>query len=254
MLFFQVPFDVYISIKDKLSARLVQKRDAVGDAGADAWIKILIGLHKLRTANPSVQYVTLTYFRTSTVQLYFNQFIDAAFDILVSEYLPGIFSEGMNAARSGELSYNESIGWPGCCGNIDGTFIPWGKCPKSEQGKFKGRKGTGIIVHAVAFHTLLCGHLYVGEPASKNDIQVLQRDPIFKEIFDGRFCADIELPEGNLNHIYLRGDGIYPSIPVILKPIRTEYQSTNAKARLYNDTHEGSRKSVERLFGVVQGR
>jgi hypothetical protein len=111
---------------------------------------------------------------------------------------------------------------------------------------------TTIILEAVASKDLWIWHAFFGMPGSHNDINVLQRSPIFARLAEG------QAPQVNYNingHDYSTGyylaDGIYPSWATFVK---TLHEPQGNKKKCFAKAQEACRKDVERAFGVLQSR
>ncbi|XP_056695159.1 uncharacterized protein [Spinacia oleracea] len=85
-----------------------------------------------------------------------------------------------------------------------------------------------------------------------NDINVLDRSPLFTDVFEGRAPPINYVVNGRqYNMGYYLIDGIYPKwaafIPMITLP-------KNEKEGLFSKLQESRRKDVERAFGILQAR
>ncbi|XP_021776439.1 uncharacterized protein LOC110740267 [Chenopodium quinoa] len=93
-----------------------------------------------------------------------------------------------------------------------------------------------------------------GFPGSNNDINVLDRSPIFNNFLEG--CGpevQFTLNRSVYNMGYYLADGIYPEWPVFVKTIpRADLLSK--KRKLFARLQEGASKDIERAFGVLQKR
>ena len=71
-------------------------------------------------------------------------------------------------------------------GSIDCMHWVWDKCPVAWHGEHKGHfhKPT-IILEAVASYNLRFWHCFFGLPGSLNDINVLNRSPVFDDLASG---------------------------------------------------------------------
>jgi hypothetical protein len=89
-------------------------------------------------------------------------------------------------------------------------------------------------------------------PGSLNDINVLDRLPIFAALAEGRTTPVNYIING---HEYTMGyylaDGIYPNWSTFVKPIP---RPLGAKRKYFASKQESARKDVERAFGVLQSR
>ncbi|XP_021774646.1 uncharacterized protein LOC110738554 [Chenopodium quinoa] len=151
------------------------------------------------------------------------------------------------------LRIGERRGFPGMLGSIDCMHWRWKNCPLRLKGMFSGRPGKPtLILEAVASYDLWIWHAFFGTPGSRNDINVLDRSPLFNDVFEG--CApsiNYVVNGRTYNMGYYLTDGIYPKwaafIPTISLP-------QNEKEGLFAKVQEAKRKDVERAFGVLQAR
>ncbi len=139
--------------------------------------------------------------------LYF--FCGAVINVFGEEYLRAPTEEDMKRI----LSTNASRGFPGMMGSLDCMHWQWKNCPKAWAGQFKGKeKGPTIIAEAVATYDLWIWHLFFGTPGSNNDINVLDRSHLFKNILKGVVpTAEFVINHNHHNVCYFLVDGIYPS-------------------------------------------
>jgi len=114
------------------------------------------------------------------------------------------------------------------------------------------KKEPTILLEAVASKDLWIWHSFFGMPGSHNDINVLQRSPIFARLAEG------EGPQVNFNINgndysmgYYLADGIYPSWATFVKTIP---EPQGNKKKYFAKAQEPCRKDVERAFGVLQSR
>ena len=85
-----------------------------------------------------------------------------------------------------------------------------------------------------------------------NDINVLDRSPIFDDIIYGRAPTVEFTVNGHKYHrAYYLTDGIYPKWPTFIQSISIPQ---GPKDVLFAEHQEAARKDVERAFGVLQAR
>uniref|UniRef100_A0A453PQK3 Uncharacterized protein n=1 Tax=Aegilops tauschii subsp. strangulata TaxID=200361 RepID=A0A453PQK3_AEGTS len=76
--------------------------------------------------------------------------------------------------------------FPGMLGSIDCMHWSWNNCPKAWHGQFHGqKKGSTIILEAVADQETWIWHAFFGMPGSLNDINVVNRSPLMNKIANG---------------------------------------------------------------------
>jgi hypothetical protein len=101
------------------------------------------------------------------------------------------------------LAIGATRGFPSILGSIDCMYWNWKNCPTAWHGMYRGyKKEPTIILEAVASKDLWIWHAFFGMPGSHNDINMLQRSPIFARLAEG------EGPQVNYNinrHDYSMG-------------------------------------------------
>ncbi|KAL9346423.1 hypothetical protein Peur_061276 [Populus x canadensis] len=127
------------------------------------------------------------------------------------------------------------------------------KCPIAWHGMYTGHcREPTIILEAVASQDLWIWHAFFGMPGSLNDINVLDRSPIFAAFAEGRTAPVNYTING---HEYTMGyylaDEIYPNWSTFVKTIP---RPLGAKRKYFASKQESARKDVERAFGVLQSR
>ncbi|CAJ2670521.1 unnamed protein product [Trifolium pratense] len=152
------------------------------------------------------------------------------------------------------LHVSELRGFPGMIGSIDCMHWEWKNCPKAWEGQFtRGDKGTTtVILEAVASHDLWIWHAFFGCPGTLNDINVLDRSPVFDDVEQGKTpSVNFYVNQRPYDMTYYLADGIYPSYPTFVKSIRLPQSEPD---KLFAKYQEGCRKDIERAFGVLQAR
>ena len=247
-----VPVDVFVEVLEALRDSLTFPCDATGARSMPPEAAVLWALNKLRTADASVQCQTRSGWGRSTMNNRFRLVITGIVSKLGPTYLPGFWSDEMRTARDAEMQYNADYGFPYCVGSLDAMVVSWGNCPKADQAKRKGHKGTGILVHGVAFHAGLAAHVDVGLGAAHNDIQALAADPLSQGFADGLGAVMGLVGAFVVKTVHLLVDGICPAGPAFAPPMGNP--GNRRDVGLYNIVHVLLRTMIERLWGMVQGR
>lgn len=96
------------------------------------------------------------------------------------------------------------------------------------------------------------GMPFFGCPGTLNDINVLDRSPVFDDVEQGNTPrVNFFVNQRPYNMAYYLADGIYPSYPTFVKSIRLPQSEPD---KLFAKYQEGCRKDIERAFGVLQAR
>jgi hypothetical protein len=87
-------------------------------------------------------------------------------------------------------------------------------------------------------------------PGSHNDINVLQRSPIFARLAEGQGSqVNYSINVNDYSMGYYLVDGIYPSRVTFVKTI---HEPQGNKKKYFTNAQEACRKDVEHAFGVLQ--
>ena len=109
-----------------------------------------------------------------------------------------------------------------------------------------------IVLEAVASYDLWIWHAFFGAPGTLNDLNILDRSPVFDDIINGNAPqVNFYVNGRKYNLAYYLTDGIYPKWATFIQSIRLPQ---GAKNSLFAQTQESVRKDVERVFGVLQAR
>ncbi|KAK1648358.1 hypothetical protein QYE76_066163 [Lolium multiflorum] len=155
------------------------------------------------------------------------------------------------------MEINEKRGWPGMLGSLDCMHWTWKNCPKAWHGMYCGKsRDATIVLEAVASQDLWIWHAFFGLPGTLNDINILNRSPLFARLVRG------ESPPCNykvMNNEYTMGyyltDGIYPNYATLVKSIKEKKdRALTRKEACFTKNQEACRKDIERAFGVLQAR
>ena len=106
-------------------------------------------------------------------------------------------------------------------GSIDCMHWRWKNCPAAWHGQFRGHKqGSTIILEAVADQETWIWHAFFGMPGSCNDINVLNRSPLFTKLASGEMPeVEFQVNGKTYNMGYYLADGIYPKWSTFVKPL-----------------------------------
>ncbi|XP_028051460.1 uncharacterized protein LOC114256074 [Camellia sinensis] len=109
-----------------------------------------------------------------------------------------------------------------------------------------------IILEAMASYYLWIWHAFFGLPGSHNDINVLERSPIFAELAKGHGPpVNYSINGNDYTMGYYLADGIYPQWSTFVKTIPCPQGN---KKKYFAAAQESTRKDIERAFGVLQAR
>ncbi|XP_057744708.1 uncharacterized protein LOC130962519 [Arachis stenosperma] len=152
------------------------------------------------------------------------------------------------------LQMAEGRGFPGMLGSIDCMHWQWKNCPKAWKAMYmSGYCGVAtIVLEVVASSDLWIWHAFFGVSGSNNDINVLDRSPVFDDILNDRAPeVNYTINGNNYTMGYYLADGIYLEWATFVKSIS---KPQGEKHKLFAQYQEGQRKDVERAFGVLQAR
>ncbi|XP_074325375.1 uncharacterized protein LOC141662739 [Apium graveolens] len=250
---FRMGRHVFLRIVDALSnfdPYFQQRIDAVGRKGLSPLQKCTAAIRMLAygiSADAVDDYVRIG--ETTAIEC-LKRFVSGVITIFEGEYLRTPNSNDVQRL----LQMGEARGFPGMMGSIDCMHWQWKNCPKAWKGMFmNGHKGVAtIVLEAVASSDLWIWHAFFGVAGSNNDINVLDRSPVFDEVLQGRAPeVNYTINGNNYNTGYYLTDGIYPEWTTFVKTIP---RPQNEKRKLFSKYQESQRKDVERAFGVLQAR
>ena len=109
-----------------------------------------------------------------------------------------------------------------------------------------------MILEAIADQSLWIWHSFFGLPGGNNDINVLDRSPIVRNLLSGEGQHLSFLVNVNVHpRYYLLTDGIYPQWSCF---VQTIHEAQEEKKKHFAKMQEGVKKDVERASGMLQGR
>jgi len=147
----------------------------------------------------------------------------------------------------------EHRGFPGMIGSIDYMHWEWKNCLTAWKGQYSQCSGKStIVLETVASYDLWIWHAIFGPSGTLNDVNVLDRSPVFDDIIKGQAPQVTFSINGRDYHMaYYLTDSIYPKWATFIQSISIPQ---GLKAVLFAQHQEAVRKDVERAFGVLQAR
>ncbi|XP_024016181.1 uncharacterized protein LOC112089666 [Eutrema salsugineum] len=249
---FRMNKPLFMHIVDRLSKEVSyfkQKRDAAGRFGLSALQKCTAAIRIMAYGSASDAVDEYLRLGESTTLLCLEKFVEGVINVFGDEYLRRPTADDLQRL----LDVGESRGFPGMIGSIDCMHWEWKNCPTAWRGQYtRGSGKPTIVLEAVASYDLWFWHAFFGPSGTLNDINVLDRSPIFDDIFKGRAPKVTYWVNGRQYDLaYYLTDGIYPDWATFIQSIPLPQSE---KARLFATTQESVRKDVERAFGVLQAR
>lgn len=152
------------------------------------------------------------------------------------------------------LQRAESLGFPRMLGSIDCCKWKWKNCPTAYYGQYKGKeKVPTVTMEAICDDHLYFWHAFFGVAGCNNDITVLDASPLICKISSGEYpiACEYEINKARRNKRYWLADGIYPKYPSFVHSILNPRDRNKS---YYVARQEGTRKDIERGFGVLQAK
>ncbi|XP_018470894.1 uncharacterized protein LOC108842468 [Raphanus sativus] len=243
---------LFLRIVHRLSTEVEYFRlteDALGRSSLTPLQKCTAAIRQLAYGSASDAVDEYVRLAETTAQHCLHNFTAGIIDLFGDQYLRRPTPEDLQRL----LLKGEERGFPGMIGSIDCMHWEWKNCPTAWKGMYS--RGSGkptIVLEAVASYDLWIWHSFFGAPGTMNDLNILDRSPVFDDIING------EAPEVNFyvngreyNLAYYLTDGIYPKWATFIQSIRLPQTPKHSK---FATTQESVRKDVERAFGVLQSR
>ena len=195
----------------------IQRTDAVGVLGLSSLQKITAAYRILAYGTPADSVDEYIRIGESTAIKSLRRFVKAVITMFDDHYLRS--PNNIDIARL--LQTGEQRGFPGMLGSIDCMHWKWKNCPTAWQGMYTGHcHEPTIILEAVASQDLWIWHAFFGLPGSLNDINVLDRSPVFTLLANGHAPPVNYIINGHEYRMgYYLADGIYPNWSTFVKTI-----------------------------------
>ena len=227
----------------------IQRTDAVGIFGLLSLQKITAAYRILAYGTPADFVDEYIRIGESTVIESMRRFVKVVIAMFGDHYLRS--PNNIDIAQL--LQTGEQRGFPDMLGNIDCMHWQWKICPTAWQGMYTGHcHEPTLVLEAVASQDLWIWHALFGLPGSLNDINVLDRSPVFTLLANGHAPPVNYIINGHEYRMrYYLADGIYPNWSTFVKTIP---YAQGLKKKHFSKTQESAIKDVEQAFGVLQAR
>ena len=205
-----------------------QKTNAANKCGISPHIKITAALRQLAYSASADSLDEYFQISATTANDSLKRFCSAVIDVFGDEYLRAPTESDIERL----LDEGEKRGFPGMLGSLDCMHWEWQNCPKAWHGQYIGKeKVATVVLEAVASKDGWIWHAYFGLPGSLNDINVLQRSPLFDELIHG-YTAPVKFTVNGheYNMGYYLADGIYPKWATLIQSV-TDPKSPKLKVR-----------------------
>ncbi|XP_010445969.1 PREDICTED: uncharacterized protein LOC104728722 [Camelina sativa] len=156
-----------------------QTRDASGRLGLSALQKCTSAICMMAygcAADAVDEYLRLA---ETTAHKCLLHFVEGVINLFGDEYLRRPTTEDLQRL----MNIGEHCGFPGMVGSTDCMQWEWKNCLTAWKGQYS--RGSGkptIVLEAVASQDLWIWHAFFGPPGTLNDINVLDRSPVFDHI------------------------------------------------------------------------
>ena len=219
-----------------------QKPDGLGRMGFHGKHKCVVAMRMLAYGSIADTLDDGYAMAESTVLECVKEFARTVIAVFEEEYL----RPPKEAELKRILEENKARGFPGMIGSIDCMHWEWGSCPVGWHGQYIGRKGRPtVVLEAIATKDLRVWHAFFGMPGSCNDLNVLDRSPVFDDLANGR-TQKVEFSVNNHNYDmgYYLADKIYPDWATFVK---TKSEAISPKDKTFAEAQEAFDHLTQRL-------
>jgi len=132
--------------------------------------------------------------------------------------------------------------------------VCWKNCPRGWQGQHKNGKEemSSLALEAVSDCSTWFWHSYFGSPGTNNDVNIWDQSPLLKAMLDSTMeSVDFAFQIGDkiFSKVWFMVDGMHPELSRFVKTCAVPM---NRHQSDYAAWQEGSRKMIERAFGILQ--
>jgi Plant transposon protein len=250
--FFKIPIGLFDQIVLDVLAHddyFRQKRDAAGKLGLSTLQKVCCAVRQITSGVSPAELDDKYRMGESTGMECMKRFCRSINSVYADVALRAPNVADMNRL----LDEGEAAGFPGCIGSLDCTHWQWKNCPSAWKGTFQGKeKVPTLVLEAIADNRTRFWHFNFGSPGAMNDLNVLERSPLFENAVRGEAPQVDFTVNGNVyKYAYWLGDGIYPPYACLVKTIPNP---TTRMQKMFASAQEAKRKDIERAFGILQSR
>ncbi|KFK23519.1 hypothetical protein AALP_AAs67696U000900 [Arabis alpina] len=201
---------LFMRIVERLSNEVPyfqQRQDATGRFGHFSLVKCTAAIRRMTyglSADAMDEYLRIG---ATTASKCLDYFVNGIVTLFQDEYPRMPTQEDLQRL----LQLGESRRFPGMIGNIDWMHWECKNCPTAWHGQYSRIHGKPtIVLEAVASQDLWIWHAFFGAPGTCNDLNVLDRSPVFDDILQGRAPKVSYYVNGHEYHMaYYLTDGIY---------------------------------------------
>eukprot|EP00171_Calliarthron_tuberculosum_P003968 IDg3968t1 len=182
--------------------------------------------------------------------------VSRAICTLYSDYvkLPSTASE-IGSLMNG---FERIAGLPYCVGAIDGTHIPWKKCPASQFYEYRCYKGfESLILFALSSADRRIIYADIGAPGVLGDSTLFDRSKLKQKLFSrqwpGYFVPLLSIGDITVAP-YIMGDGAFSLSKHVMKTCSKDEITSDPDLAEWEKRATKTRKSVECAFGILKHR
>lgn len=234
---FRMSRELFVRIVQDVKAAnsyFVQRADATGKLGLTSLQKCTAAMRQLAYGCPADAVDEYLRLSESTARNCLLEFCRTIVRIYEKQYLRTPNESDLRRL----LDEGRSRGFPGMLGSLDCCHWEWKNCPTAWAGQYKGKeKKPTIVLEAVASYDLWIWHAFFGMPGSTNDINVLERSPLFSDLYCGRTPpVEFEVNGRAYTTGYYLADGIYPPLSTLVQTIPSPF-GQKRKVRIVASTY-----------------